>query len=429
MTGEITGETEHVAIFPATHFLTNEEHMEVAISNIQKELADRLEVLRNDNKLLEAQRLEQRTNYDIEMLREMGYTSGIENYSRHMDGRKEGEPPYTLIDFFPEDFLLVVDESHVTMPQVRGMYNGDRARKQMLVDYGFRLPSALDNRPLQLKEFEERVNQIVYVSATPGPYEHEETDTVVEQIIRPTGLLDPVIEVRPIMGQIDDLVGEINERSERNERVFVTTLTKKMSEDLTDYFKELGIKVKYLHSDIKTLERTEIIRDLRLGKFDVLVGINLLREGLDVPEVSLVAILDADKEGFLRSERSLVQTIGRAARNSEGRVIMYADKVTDSMQRAMDETSRRRSIQQQYNEEHGIEPKTIIKEIRDLIAISKVAEAVETYDTTSYEELTKSERKELIAKLEDEMREAAKTLDFETAATLRDTILELKAAE
>ena len=429
LTGEITGESEHVAIFPATHFLTNEGHMEVAISNIQKELEDRLEVLRNDNKLLEAQRLEQRTNYDIEMLREMGYTSGIENYSRHMDGRKEGEPPYTLIDFFPEDFLLVVDESHVTMPQVRGMYNGDRARKQMLVDYGFRLPSALDNRPLRLEEFEERVNQIVYVSATPGPYEHEETDTVVEQIIRPTGLLDPVIEVRPIMGQIDDLVGEINERSERNERVFVTTLTKKMSEDLTDYFKELGIKVKYLHSDIKTLERTEIIRDLRLGKFDVLVGINLLREGLDVPEVSLVAILDADKEGFLRSERSLVQTIGRAARNSEGKVIMYADKVTDSMQRAMDETSRRRSIQEQYNEEHGIVPKTIIKEIRDLISISKVADDTESYDATSFDELSKSERKELIAKMEDEMREAAKTLDFETAATLRDTILELKAAE
>lgn len=429
LTGEITGETEHVAIFPATHFLTNEGHMEVAISNIQKELEDRLEVLRNDNKLLEAQRLEQRTNYDIEMLREMGYTSGIENYSRHMDGRKEGEPPYTLIDFFPEDFLLVVDESHVTMPQVRGMYNGDRARKQMLVDYGFRLPSALDNRPLRLEEFEERVNQIVYVSATPGPYEHEETDTVVEQIIRPTGLLDPVIEVRPIMGQIDDLVGEINERSERNERVFVTTLTKKMSEDLTDYFKELGIKVKYLHSDIKTLERTEIIRDLRLGKFDVLVGINLLREGLDVPEVSLVAILDADKEGFLRSERSLVQTIGRAARNSEGKVIMYADKVTDSMQRAMDETSRRRSIQEQYNKEHGIVPKTIIKEIRDLISISKVADDTESYDATSFDELSKSERKELIAKMEDEMREAAKTLDFETAATLRDTILELKATE
>ncbi|MDT2669965.1 excinuclease ABC subunit UvrB [Enterococcus dongliensis] len=429
LTGEITGETEHVAIFPATHFLTNEDHMEVAISNIQKELADRLEELRNDNKLLEAQRLEQRTNYDIEMLREMGYTSGIENYSRHMDGRTEGEPPYTLIDFFPDDFLLVVDESHVTMPQVRGMYNGDRARKQMLVDYGFRLPSALDNRPLRLEEFEERVNQVVYVSATPGPYEHEKTDTVVEQIIRPTGLLDPVIEVRPIMGQIDDLVGEINERAERNERVFVTTLTKKMSEDLTDYLKELGIKVKYLHSDIKTLERTEIIRDLRLGKFDVLIGINLLREGLDVPEVSLVAILDADKEGFLRSERSLVQTIGRAARNSEGKVIMYADKVTDSMQRAMDETSRRRGIQQQCNVEHGIEPKTIIKEIRDLIAISKVAEESGTYDTTSYEELSKAERKELIAKLEDDMREAAKTLDFETAATLRDTILELKAAE
>ncbi|MBM7712953.1 excinuclease ABC subunit UvrB [Enterococcus xiangfangensis] len=429
LTGEITGETEHVAIFPATHFLTNEDHMEVAISNIQTELAERLTELRNDNKLLEAQRLEQRTNYDIEMLREMGYTSGIENYSRHMDGRKEGEPPYTLIDFFPEDFLLVVDESHVTMPQVRGMYNGDRARKQMLVDYGFRLPSALDNRPLQLKEFEERVNQIVYVSATPGPYEHEQTDTVVEQIIRPTGLLDPVIEVRPIMGQIDDLVGEINERAERNERVFVTTLTKKMSEDLTDYLKELGIKVKYLHSDIKTLERTEIIRDLRLGKFDVLIGINLLREGLDVPEVSLVAILDADKEGFLRSERSLVQTIGRAARNSEGRVIMYADKVTDSMQKAMDETTRRRTIQQQYNEDHGMVPKTIIKEIRDLISISKVAEETGTYDTTSYEDLSKSERKELIAKLEDEMREAAKTLDFETAATLRDTILELKAAD
>ncbi|BBM17979.1 UvrABC system protein B [Enterococcus avium] len=429
LTGEITGETEHVAIFPATHFLTNEDHMEVAISNIQKELADRLEILRNENKLLEAQRLEQRTNYDIEMLREMGYTSGIENYSRHMDGRKEGEPPYTLIDFFPDDFLMVIDESHVTMPQVRGMYNGDRARKQMLVDYGFRLPSALDNRPLKLEEFEERVNQIVYVSATPGPYEHEKTDTVVEQIIRPTGLLDPVIDVRPIMGQIDDLVGEINERAERNERVFVTTLTKKMSEDLTDYFKELGIKVKYLHSDIKTLERTEIIRDLRLGKFDVLVGINLLREGIDVPEVSLVAILDADKEGFLRSERSLVQTIGRAARNSEGKVIMYADKITDSMQRAMDETTRRREIQQQYNIDHNIEPKTIIKEIRDLISISKVAEDAETYDTTSYDELSKEERKELIAKMEEKMREAAKTLDFETAATLRDTILELKAAE
>ncbi|WP_347565091.1 excinuclease ABC subunit UvrB [Candidatus Enterococcus moelleringii] len=429
LTGEVMGETEHVAIFPATHFLTNEHNLEVAINNIQKELADRLAVLRSENKLLEAQRLEQRTNYDIEMLQEMGYTSGIENYSRHMDGRKEGEPPFTLIDFFPDDFLMVIDESHVTMPQVRGMYNGDRARKQMLVDYGFRLPSALDNRPLRLEEFEERVNQIVYVSATPGPYEDTQTDTVVEQIIRPTGLLDPVIEVRPIMGQIDDLVGEINERAERNERVFVTTLTKKMSEDLTDYFKELGIKVKYLHSDIKTLERTEIIRDLRLGKFDVLIGINLLREGLDVPEVSLVAILDADKEGFLRSERSLVQTIGRAARNSDGRVIMYADKVTDSMQRAMDETARRREIQNQYNLDHGIEPKTIIKEIRDLIAISKVAEEVGAYDISSYDDLSIEERRLMIEKLEDEMREAAKTLDFETAASLRDTILELKAAE
>lgn len=427
LTGEILGETEHVSIFPATHFLTDSEHMEHAIASIQKELDMRLAILKENNQLLEAQRLEQRTNYDIEMLREMGYTSGIENYSRHMDGRKEGEPPYTLIDFFPDDYLIVIDESHVTMPQIRGMYNGDRARKQMLVDYGFRLPSALDNRPLRLEEFEKHVNQIIYVSATPGPYEHEQTDSVVQQIIRPTGLLDPVIEVRPIMGQIDDLVGEINERVEKNERVFVTTLTKKMSEDLTDYFKELGIKVKYLHSDIKTLERTEIIRDLRLGEFDVLVGINLLREGLDVPEVSLVAILDADKEGFLRSERSLVQTIGRAARNAEGKVIMYADKMTDSMQRAIDETSRRRSIQEAYNIEHGVVPKTIIKEIRDLISISKVAEEVADYDVNSYEELSKEEKELLLLKLEKEMKAAAKALDFEKAATLRDTILELKA--
>lgn len=429
LTGEIMSDTEHVSIFPATHFVTNEDHMEHAIASIQSELDERLKVLRAENKLLEAQRLEQRTNYDIEMMREMGYTSGIENYSRHMDGRKEGEPPYTLLDFFPDDFLIVIDESHVTMPQVRGMYNGDRARKQMLVDYGFRLPSALDNRPLRLEEFEKHVNQIVYVSATPGPYEYDQTDTVIQQIIRPTGLLDPVIEVRPIMGQIDDLVGEINERVERNERVFVTTLTKKMSEDLTDYFKELGIKVKYLHSDIKTLERTEIIRDLRLGEFDVLVGINLLREGLDVPEVSLVAILDADKEGFLRSERSLVQTIGRAARNSEGKVIMYADKMTDSMQRAIDETARRRSIQEAYNEEHGIVPKTIIKEIRDLIAITKVAEETGEYTATSYEELSREEKATLLLKLEKEMKDAVKALDFETAATLRDTILELKAAD
>lgn len=431
LTGEIVGETEHVAIFPATHFVTNEEHMEHAISQIQEELEARLKVLRSENELLEAQRLEQRTNYDIEMMREMGYTSGIENYSRHMDGRQEGEPPYTLLDFFPDDFLLVIDESHVTMPQIRGMYNGDRARKQMLVDYGFRLPSALDNRPLRLEEFEQHVNQIVYVSATPGPYEMEQTETVVQQIIRPTGLLDPEVEIRPIMGQIDDLVGEIHERIEKDQRVFVTTLTKKMAEDLTDYFKELGLKVKYLHSDIKTLERTEIIRDLRLGEFDILIGINLLREGIDVPEVSLIAILDADKEGFLRSERSLVQTMGRAARNAEGKVIMYADKITDSMQRAMDETARRRAIQEAYNEEHGIEPKTIIKEIRDLISISKTADKDETVVQLdkSYEDLSRQEKADLLMKLEREMKDAAKALDFETAATLRDTILELKAAK
>ncbi|XCQ52589.1 excinuclease ABC subunit UvrB [Enterococcus faecalis ATCC 29212] len=430
LTGEIVGETEHVAIFPATHFVTNEEHMEHAISQIQEELEARLKVLRSENKLLEAQRLEQRTNYDIEMMREMGYTSGIENYSRHMDGRQEGEPPYTLLDFFPDDFLLVIDESHVTMPQIRGMYNGDRARKQMLVDYGFRLPSALDNRPLRLEEFEQHVNQIVYVSATP-PYEMEQTETVVQQIIRPTGLLDPEVEIRPIMGQIDDLVGEIHERIEKDQRVFVTTLTKKIAEDLTDYFKELGLKVKYLHSDIKTLERTEIIRDLRLGEFDILIGINLLREGIDVPEVSLIAILDADKEGFLRSERSLVQTMGRAARNAEGKVIMYADKITDSMQRAMDETARRRAIQEAYNEEHGIEPKTIIKEIRDLISISKTADKDETVVQLdkSYEDLSRQEKADLLMKLEREMKDAAKALDFETAATLRDTILELKAAK
>ncbi len=430
LTGEIITDTEHVAIFPATHFVTNEDQMEAAITRIQDELDIRLKELRTEEKLIEAQRLEQRTNYDIEMMREMGFTSGIENYSRHMEGRSEGEPPYTLIDFFPEDSLIMVDESHVTMPQIRGMYNGDRARKQMLVDYGFRLPSALDNRPLQLTEFESHVNQIVYVSATPGPYEAEQTDIVAQQIIRPTGLLDPIIEVRPIMGQIDDLVGEINERVDKNERVFITTLTKKMSEDLTDYFKELGIKVKYLHSDIKTLERTEIIRDLRLGEFDVLIGINLLREGIDVPEVSLVAILDADKEGFLRSERSLIQTIGRAARNENGKVIMYADKMTDSMTRAIDETMRRREIQEEYNKEHGIVPKTIIKEIRDLISISKVSDADEEFSLTEqYESLNKEEKSELLFELETQMKDAAKELDFEKAALLRDTILELKSGK
>ncbi len=429
LTGEILGERNHVVIFPATHFLISGERLEGSIKSIEAELAQRLEVLRADGKLLEAQRLEQRTTYDIEMLREMGYCSGIENYSRHMDGRKPGEAPYTLLDFFPDDFLIVVDESHVTMPQVRGMYNGDRSRKQMLVDYGFRLPSALDNRPLKLAEFEERVDQIIYMSATPGVYEQERTDTVVQQIIRPTGLLDPEVEVRPIMGQMDDLVAEIDKRTKRDERVFVTTLTKKMAEDLTDYFKEMSIKVKYLHSDIKTLERTQIVRDLRLGKFDVLVGINLLREGIDVPEVSLVAILDADKEGFLRNERSLIQTIGRAARNEKGHVIMYADTITDSMQAAMDETARRRAIQMQYNAEHGIVPKTVKKAIRDVITMTtKPKESTKALnDKLDFDELSKPEQREMIARLEEQMKTAAKNLDFEDAAALRDTVMELKA--
>lgn len=429
LTGEILGERNHVVIFPATHFLTSGERLEGSIKSIEAELAQRLEVLRADGKLLEAQRLEQRTTYDIEMLREMGYCSGIENYSRHMDGRKPGEAPYTLLDFFPDDFLIVVDESHVTMPQVRGMYNGDRSRKQMLVDYGFRLPSALDNRPLKLAEFEERVDQIIYMSATPGVYEQERTDTVVQQIIRPTGLLDPEVEVRPIMGEMDDLVAEIDKRTKRDERVFVTTLTKKMAEDLTDYFKEMSIKVKYLHSDIKTLERTQIVRDLRLGKFDVLVGINLLREGIDVPEVSLVAILDADKEGFLRNERSLIQTIGRAARNEKGHVIMYADTITDSMQAAMDETARRRAIQMQYNAEHGIVPKTVKKAIRDVITMTtKPKESTKALnDKLDFDELSKPEQREMIARLEEQMKTAAKNLDFEDAAALRDTVMELKA--
>lgn len=428
LTGEILGDRDHVAIFPATHFMTNEERMEEAVSGIEKELKDRTAELKADNKLLEAQRLEQRTTYDVEMLKEMGYCSGIENYSRHMDGRKPGEPPFTLLDFFPKDFLIVVDESHVTMPQVRGMYNGDRSRKQMLVDYGFRLPSALDNRPLKLAEFEKHVNQIVYMSATPGPYEHEQTDDVVEQIIRPTGLLDPEVEVRKTEGQMEDLVAEINKRVERKERVFVTTLTKKMAEDLSDYFKELGIKVKYLHSDIKTLERTEIIRDLRLGKFDVLVGINLLREGIDVPEVSLIAILDADKEGFLRNERSLIQTIGRAARNEHGHVILYADNVTDSMQRAMDETQRRREIQQKYNKDHGIIPQTIKKDIRASISgVLPVNDKKKESEGVDFSNMKKSDQKEMIESLENQMRQASKQLNFEDAATLRDTILELKA--
>lgn len=430
LTGEVKNDVKHYPIFPATHFVANQEQILRAVQTIEAELDERLKELEADNKLLEAQRLEQRTRYDIEMLLEMGYCNGIENYSRHMDGRKPGEAPYTLLDFFPDDWLLMVDESHMTMPQVRGMYNGDQARKQQLIDYGFRLLSALDNRPLKLEEFEKKVNQAIYVSATPGDYEvdlaHGE---VVEQIIRPTGLLDPQVEVRPIKGQIDDLVSEINERVDKEERVFITTLTKQMSEDLTDYLEEIGIRVKYLHSDIKTLERTEIIRDLRLGVFDVLVGINLLREGIDVPEVSLVAILDADKEGFLRNERSLIQTIGRAARNSSGHVIMYADHITGSMRYAMDETARRRKIQQAYNKEHGITPQTIKKEIHDSIRITSDVNLAEESEslTESIRALKRNEKEEAVHNLEMEMRQAAKDLEFERAAELRDVLMELKA--
>lgn len=434
LTGEIIGDREQVSIFPATHFLTSDDIMDTALPQIEAEMKEQVAKFTQEGKPLEAERIQQRTTYDIEMMREMGYTNGIENYSRYMDGRKPGEPPFTLLDFFPKDFLLVVDESHQTMPQVRGMYNGDRARKQQLIDYGFRLPSALDNRPLKLSEFEERVNQVIYMSATPGPYEQEQTDHVVQQIIRPTGLLDPKVEVRPVMGQIDDLVGEINQRIEKNERVLIATLTKKMSEDLTDYLKDLGLKVKYLHSDIKTLERTQIIRELRLGKFDVLVGINLLREGLDIPEVSLVAILDADKEGFLRNERSLIQTIGRAARNANGQGIMYADTITASMQAAIDETKRRREIQEAYNQAHHIVPKTIIKPIQEAITAVKPAEDAgeiehdTEFTVKDFKALAKDEQQNLLAELTEQMRSAAKRLDFEQAATLRDTIMELNAA-
>ena len=429
LTGEVIGEREQVSIFPATHFVTNEQIMERALTSIKDEMNIQVKKFEGEGKLLEAQRIKQRTTYDMEMMSEVGYTKGIENYSRHMEGRKAGQPPHTLLDFFPDDFLILIDESHATMPELKAMYNGDRARKQTLIDYGFRLPSALDNRPLKLEEFEKHVNQIMYVSATPGDYELNQTDHKVEQIIRPTGLLDPEIEVRPIKGQIDDLVGEVNKRIERNERVFVTTLTKKMAEDLTDYLKDLGIKVRYLHSDIKTLERLEIIRDLRLGKFDVLIGINLLREGIDVPEVSLVAILDADKEGFLRSTRPLVQTIGRAARNSNGKVIMYADSITDSMREAIDATERRRSLQMKFNKEHGITPKTIVKPIRDVISITKDSddkENKESFADLNFDELTKKQKQNMIKTLTAQMQEAAKKLDFEEAANLRDAIMDLK---
>ena len=422
LTGKVQKTIKNITIFPASHFVTSEDKLKEAIKRIKDELEDRLKELRENNKLLEAERLEQRTNYDIEMLTETGFCSGVENYSRHLSGRKEGETPTTLMDFFKKDYLLVIDESHVTLPQVRAMYNGDRARKQNLVDYGFRLPSALDNRPLKFEEFEKKINQVIYVSATPGDYELEKQENKVDQIIRPTGLLDPTIEIRPTKGQIDDLVGEIKSRSEKNERVLITTLTIRMSEELTKYLKELDIKVAYLHSEIKTLERLKIIRELREGKYDCIVGINLLREGLDIPEVSLIAILDADKEGFLRSERSLIQTIGRCARNANGHVIMYADKITDSMKIAIDETKRRRTIQEEHNKKHNIIPRTITKEIKEVITNDDIKE-IETIQKTKKSDIMNIES---IEKIEEEMKQAAKNLDFERAMELRDILIELK---
>ena len=455
LTGEVIAERKHVAVYPASHYVTTKEKMKIAVERIEAELDEQLAKLKAEDRLLEAQRLEQRTRYDIEMMQEMGYCSGIENYSRHMSERKAGEAPYTLIDYFPDDFLIMVDESHVTIPQVRAMYNGDRARKESLIEYGFRLPSALDNRPLKFDEFVERINQIVYVSATPGPYEMEVETNVAEQIIRPTGLLDPSIEIRPIKGQMDDLLGEIHKRAAKNERVLVTTLTKKMAEDLTEFLKEMGVRVRYLHSDIVTIERAEIIRDLRAGVFDVLVGINLLREGLDMPEVSLVAILDADKEGFLRSDTAMIQTIGRAARNVNGHVIMYADRVTGSMQRAMDETDRRRVVQEAYNIEHHITPKSVSKDVKELIELTKIEEDMVTdgkglspkkgkkkssvagmdhghepyaqdADATKVAEITAEELYNKIEELDRQMKAAAKQLEFEKAAKLRDQLGELR---
>ncbi len=427
LTGENKGILKHATIFPASHFVTTKEKLEVAVKGIEKELVETLDDFKSKDKYLEAQRIQQRTNYDIEMLKEVGFCSGIENYSRHLAGRTEGSTPHTLIDYFPDDFLIIVDESHVTIPQVGAMYKGDRSRKSTLVEHGFRLPSALDNRPLQFNEFENKINQMLFVSATPSHYEAENSEYVVEQIIRPTGLLDPIIEIKPVEGQVDDLIGEINNRIPLKEKVLVTTLTKKMAEDLTKYLREAGIRVRYLHSDIDTLERLEIIRDLRLDIFDVLIGINLLREGLDIPEVSLVAILDADKEGFLRSETSLIQTIGRAARNSKGKVIMYADRITRSMERAIGETDRRREIQMQYNEEHGIEPKTIIKKVHEIIKATVTVDEKKTMGLDKDpESMSEKELQKVISSMEKEMKQSALDLQFERAANLRDEILELK---
>ena len=426
VTGSPIRKLSHIPIWPATHYVTPKEKMDAAVQEIYKELEERVAYFEKEGKLIEAQRIKQRTMYDVEMMQELGYCSGIENYSRVIEGRPVGSPPHTLLDYFPKDFVLFIDESHVTLPQVRAMYNGDRARKNTLVDYGFRLPCAYDNRPLKFEEFEKRLNQVIYVSATPGEYERTRSGQIVEQVIRPTGLLDPKIEVRPVEGQIDDLIGEINARTARKERVLVTTLTKKMAEDLTDYLQNNGIKVRYMHHDVDTMERMEIIRDLRLGTFDVLVGINLLREGLDLPEVSLVAILDADKEGFLRSETSLIQTIGRAARNAEGMVVMYADTITPSMRRAIDETERRRQKQDAYNKEHGIVPKTVIKSVRDLLEISAPADEPSQTRQGRVKAMSKQEKAAEIARLEKAMKEAAKMLEFELAATLRDQIIELR---
>lgn len=426
LTGEIKNELNHIAIFPASHYVVSKENMDRALGQIEEELEQQIRFFKSEDKLLEAQRISERTNFDIEMLRETGFCSGIENYSRHLTGLKEGEPPHTLLDYFPDDFLMIIDESHKTIPQIGGMYHGDQSRKTTLVDYGFRLPSAKDNRPLNFEEFESKISQVMFVSATPGTYEEEHELLRAEQVIRPTGLLDPEVEVRPVEGQIDDLIGEVNKEVAKKNKILITTLTKRMAEDLTDYMRELGIRVRYLHSDIDTLERTEIIRDMRLDVFDVLVGINLLREGLDIPEITLVAILDADKEGFLRSETSLIQTIGRAARNAEGHVIMYADTVTDSMKAAIDETRRRREIQMQYNEEHGITPKTIQKAVRDLISISKKVAKQEKMLEKDPESMSREELEKLVKDLNKQMKKAAADLNFETAAELRDKMIEIK---